>query len=276
MAAIEILSSYWGLQNPTDNKFVPGERGYKDRVDIETLFYNSSEKDIKYITFTYCPYNDVVDIVTDRDGNSTVSKKLTGPIEKDTLAVANFSGIWYDNTISNVIIQEILVEFMDGTSEHLSDKEIVNVFSAYMTRSRGLDGELIESDILNTPEHHRFMKNFFPYSDIYQKKSHPVMSDRFADLIGRFIMIGVTQDFEFNVESLFGERYGEEINYAIDIKRKEIVDQEQKKEAEKAIQAEVEYKNKVITIFKRIGCLIPIAILVYIFIRFIMWASTLG
>ena len=97
-------------------------------VSASHLFYNASGKEMKYITFTYVPYNSVKDMVT-----CTVSKKskasgrLTGPVAPGYFDVIEWDNLWYNPTVSRILIDEVYIEYMDGTTETIDGKDIVDV-----------------------------------------------------------------------------------------------------------------------------------------------------
>ena len=128
MSSIEILGNYWGHAEETSWKVL--ERNSLGGLGMRTIFYNASGKDIKYVTFTYAPYNQVNDIVTDQYGGTIVSKKHTGPIESGAMSIATFDGIWYDDTITEIILEKVSIDYMDGTSEEIAGSDLVDVYES--------------------------------------------------------------------------------------------------------------------------------------------------
>ena len=128
MSSIEILGTYWGHVDDTIWRML--KRNALGGLGVRTIFYNASGKDIKYVTFTYAPYNQVNDIVTDQCGENIVSKKHTGPIESGAMSIATFDGIWYDDTIKVIILEKVSIDYMDGTSEEIARSDLVNVYKS--------------------------------------------------------------------------------------------------------------------------------------------------
>jgi len=96
--------------------------GVSARVNI----YNNSGKEIKYLKFKCIPFNRVGDIVASEIGDKVDAYlQLTGPIAVNKMGTVTFENIWYNNTISNAIIDEVSIQYMDGTEEILSKDEIV-------------------------------------------------------------------------------------------------------------------------------------------------------
>ena len=134
MSSIEILGNYWGHAEGTNWKVL--ERNALSGLGMQTIFYNASGKDIKYVTFTYAPYNQVNDIVTDQYGGTIVSKKHTGPIESGAMSIATFDGIWYDDTITEIILEKVSIDYMDGTSEEIAGSDLVDVYESITSNGR--------------------------------------------------------------------------------------------------------------------------------------------
>ena len=95
---------------------------------FHTEFFNASEKEIKYLTFTYVPYNSVGDVVS-----CTIKKisearcQLTGPIEPNRKDFIKWENLWYNPTISTAKIKEVKIQYMDDTEETISGEDIVDV-----------------------------------------------------------------------------------------------------------------------------------------------------
>ena len=85
---------------------------------LSHIFYNSTDKEIKYITFYYVKYNRVNDVV------ANTQYRATGPFE---------SGCWkrlyflthYTNT-AGFVLSKVHIEFMDGTKEVINGKDVVS------------------------------------------------------------------------------------------------------------------------------------------------------
>ena len=94
-------------------------------VKVFHEYYNASEKEIKYITFNYMPYNSVNDVVASTtNGKTEAGGKLTGPIPPKHKSYVSWENMWYNPTITKAVITKILVQFMDNTEE-LIDGEFV-------------------------------------------------------------------------------------------------------------------------------------------------------
>lgn len=92
-------------------------------VSMALQIYNYDTETIKYITLEATPYNDVDDPVASSVGNYSTKKiKLTGPISDDE-KVYETDPIWYNKTIKYVIISNLDIEFMDGTTESIKIKK---------------------------------------------------------------------------------------------------------------------------------------------------------
>lgn len=134
MAAIELVSLLWGHKEVKTSSVAGVYEGWTYRrpskvtggVGIHNEIYNASEKEIKYLTFTYVAYNQVGDLIRCTvKGEAEARGKLTGPIAPNETASVDWDVLWYNPTISSVAIQEILVQFMDGTEETVSGSEIL-------------------------------------------------------------------------------------------------------------------------------------------------------
>ena len=104
-------------------------------VDVQHEYYNAGEKTIKYITFSYIPYNSVNDIVAcTASGKTEVNGKLTGPISPKHKSYVEWRNMWFNPTVSTVVISRIHIQFMDDTEEVIDGKDVVftdNPKSAY-------------------------------------------------------------------------------------------------------------------------------------------------
>ena len=103
-----------------------GNKGF--RID----FINDSQKTIKYIDVVAYPVNRVGDVVScSHNKKSTVSGRYTGPISPHTGHVSQrncttigSSSFWQDSAICKVVIQYILITYMDGTTEEYFESDI--------------------------------------------------------------------------------------------------------------------------------------------------------
>lgn len=88
-------------------------------VDLSIVWLNANAKKIiKYIYFTFVPYNRVGDVQTcDISGHSTFTGKVTGPIDSESAFQQSFwSTAWYNNTISCIKLTKVRVEYTDGSN----------------------------------------------------------------------------------------------------------------------------------------------------------------
>ena len=88
-----------------------------DGVDISiTLQYLDKSKDIKYIRFTWVPYNCVGDPVSGRYDNGKKTGVVTGPISASNERLNwHWETMWYNNTICSIKLVKVQVEYMDNT-----------------------------------------------------------------------------------------------------------------------------------------------------------------
>ena len=95
-------------------------------VNIFHEYYNASQKEIKYITFSYVPYNSVNDMVAcTASGKTEVSGKLTGPIPPKHKSYVEWENMWFNPTVKMVVLTKIHVQYMDNTEEVIDGKDIV-------------------------------------------------------------------------------------------------------------------------------------------------------
>ena len=95
-------------------------------VKVFHEYYNAGEKEIKYITFSYVPYNSVNDMVAcTASGKIEVSGKLTGPIPPKHKSYVTWETMWFNPTVTTAVLTKIHVQFMDNTEEMIDGKDIV-------------------------------------------------------------------------------------------------------------------------------------------------------
>ncbi len=226
MASVELFGTWWGHEGK-NGLWEAYEYSASGGVGVETIFYNASGKDIKYITFTYIPVNQVGDVITDVNGESALFKKFTGPIAKDTITCARFHDIWYgDLAILYVKAAEISIVFMDDTTEVISLKELVNVFN-----------NLVVDNLMVS---------------LGGKKSDKVNIEMMfsTHIFTKIIYEGVEacrSAYDYNKNSVFFKKYGEALNNLIEetVKR-----QENEKELAKIREEEANRK----ALAGKIGC----------------------
>lgn len=97
-------------------------------VDLFVAFENNSDKVIKYITFKVTPYNAVGDPVNcEIRRKSTFGAKSTGPYAKGEGLKGDdryWENAWYSYQIETLQLDKIEIEYMDGTSVILIDKDL--------------------------------------------------------------------------------------------------------------------------------------------------------
>ena len=110
--------------------YIVPSRNSADGVKIMHFYYNASGKEIKYITFSYAPFNSVGDLVGCRISNKVeVSGRLTGPISENTYSYVEWENMWYNATVSKVVLTKLHIEYMDGTEEYIDGKDVVDTDS---------------------------------------------------------------------------------------------------------------------------------------------------
>lgn len=98
-------------------------------VDLFIGYKNMSDNIIKYCSFTITPYNAVGDIVYSRIGNtSTVIARDEGPHSKGEGIAGNYNWYWqnewYAWNINTLVLDEIFIEYMDGSSIRLTGDDL--------------------------------------------------------------------------------------------------------------------------------------------------------
>ena len=83
-------------------------------------FYNAGEKEIKYITFSYLPYNPVNDIVADE-----AQGELTGPIRPKRAGRVEWKRMWSVPTITRAVLTRIHIQYMDDSEETIDGKDVM-------------------------------------------------------------------------------------------------------------------------------------------------------
>lgn len=97
-------------------------------VGVTHTYFNATDKVMKYITFTYTAFNPVGDQVKCTvSGNTFASGKLTGPIEPNYWSYIEWDTLWYNPTVSKVILTEVHIEYMDGSEETIDGKDVVDM-----------------------------------------------------------------------------------------------------------------------------------------------------
>lgn len=95
---------------------------------VKHMYFNATDKVIKYLTFFYVPYNQVGDPVQCTiSRKSEVSCKLTGPIEPHVESVVDWESLWRNPTVSRVELVRLYIEYMDGTDETINGADVVSI-----------------------------------------------------------------------------------------------------------------------------------------------------
>ena len=126
MAGVELTTFNWKLNG----------LGW---MDISTGFYNASEKTIKYITFSYVAYNRVGDVVSCTVKKQSIVKgKITGPLEVNKDSWVEFENMLCNNTISEIKIKEVVVQYMDNSIETIAGADLKCIYN-----SQGLNKDTV-------------------------------------------------------------------------------------------------------------------------------------
>ena len=96
---------------------------YVGGVEWTFKIRNNSDKEIKYITFQWSCYNAVGDSISDEiSGKSYVRIKFTGPLAPgETTGSKRNTTLFYNHAYANMKWNEITVEYMDGTTESITE-----------------------------------------------------------------------------------------------------------------------------------------------------------
>ena len=83
---------------------------------------NNTDKQIKYVTLQWSCYNGVGDLIKDDiDGKSYVRLRYTGPLDANsTTGNQHNTTKFYNNTLKSISFTEVMVEYMDGTTETIT------------------------------------------------------------------------------------------------------------------------------------------------------------
>ena len=94
-------------------------------VSVEGTLVNNSEKIIKYILIYFTPYNAVNDPVECSIKHvSNYGIRITGPINPHGSSGFLGENLWYNNSISMVVITSANIEYMDGSKETIQGSDI--------------------------------------------------------------------------------------------------------------------------------------------------------
>ena len=96
-------------------------------VNVYFDFVNLSDKEIKYVNFSFSFYNSVGDYVRDEFGQSTRCY-YTGPVKKGEGTKSGWCwGKYYNWEIARVELDSLSLEYMDGTKVYFNDDQIAHI-----------------------------------------------------------------------------------------------------------------------------------------------------
>lgn len=100
---------------------------------------NTGTKTIKYVDFTFVPYNAVGDAVGCTTRNvSEFHSKETGPITPGQLMTNRYCDcMWYNHTITSVKLIRAEIQYTDGTEETIEGSNIEHLQGAEATAGSG-------------------------------------------------------------------------------------------------------------------------------------------
>jgi len=85
-------------------------------VNVEAMFKNQSDKEIKYLRVSVTPYNAVMDPVSCQiTGKSTIRLEDVGPWVAGGVDYGTWKNVWYNQTIRYISLDLIEIEYMDGS-----------------------------------------------------------------------------------------------------------------------------------------------------------------
>ena len=97
-------------------------------VKVFHEFYNAGEKEIKYITFSYVPYNAVNDVVAcTASGKTEANGRLTGPIPPKEKNYVSWEHMWFNPTVASAVLTRMVIQYMDNTEEVIDGKDVVSM-----------------------------------------------------------------------------------------------------------------------------------------------------
>jgi len=92
------------------------EPDYAGGVDVNVVYENISDKEMKYIVFHVVPYNAVGDIVKcDITGHSKIKLEVTGPVLIKEYTDGYFGTAWYNHSIKSAKLLKVDITYMDGS-----------------------------------------------------------------------------------------------------------------------------------------------------------------
>ena len=122
---LEIANLTWGYMDLSDT-WHPYSCNSAGGVGVRFAIKNTGTKTIKYIDFIFVPYNRVGDVVA-----CEISRKVnyilqfTGPLAPGYWSGNKYkNNVWYNNSISQVKILRVLIQYMDGSEETVEGSDL--------------------------------------------------------------------------------------------------------------------------------------------------------
>ncbi len=104
------------------NSYYCTEPNSADGVSLYVDWSYSGDKEIKYIHFDLTPYNRVDDKQHCQIRYySTRTCSLTGPFSDGANDCSYWDCVWYNRDIEYIVLEEISIEYMDGTTKSYYD-----------------------------------------------------------------------------------------------------------------------------------------------------------
>lgn len=112
-------------------EYYPRDPNSAGGVDFVFKFENKSDKDIKYVDFEVVPYNAVGDKMSCTIKRKSDSRgRVTGPISPGQSWGYDgrvFENAWYNYEITSTKLTEVLVTYMDGTSQTIKQDDLKHI-----------------------------------------------------------------------------------------------------------------------------------------------------
>lgn len=119
-----LQTGHYGIPNGGDSWiYYPNAAG---GCSVRWCFQNATGKTIKYASFWFTPYNAVNDtVICSISGKSTNGVRYTGPLEDGKSDVHScWENAWYNSSIVSAYLENVYIEYMDGTKENIPRSEI--------------------------------------------------------------------------------------------------------------------------------------------------------
>ncbi|MBR0536436.1 MAG: hypothetical protein IIX14_08675 [Clostridia bacterium] len=100
-------------------------KDFADGITLSHAYFNASDKAMKYITFTFVPYNRVGDVVYCTISHEAEKRcKITGPISPGETDFPKWETLWYNPTVYEAVLDSVEIIYMDGTEEFIDGKDV--------------------------------------------------------------------------------------------------------------------------------------------------------